>query len=46
MTRGRSGVCAVMNCWELTNVLAFELLRFSQDRVKYHASFATPADAS
>jgi hypothetical protein len=46
MTLGRSGVCAVMNCCELMKVLAFELVRFSQETVNRQASFETPIAAS
>jgi hypothetical protein len=46
MTLGLSGVSAVMNCCELMKVLAFELLKFSQESVNRQASFATPTAAS
>src|SRR6267142_5031559 len=45
-TRGRSGVCASMNWSVLTKTLLFELARFSPYTFRYHASLATPNDAS
>jgi hypothetical protein len=46
ITLGLSGVCAVMNCCELMKVLAFELFKFSQDKLNRQASFETPIAAS
>ena len=46
MTRGRSGVCATMNCWALMKVLAFESARFSPYTVRLQRSLATPNEAS